>query len=974
VSQPFSTEDVLRAEAAAIHGSDAAHPLSEKTGAALYQALNRLESAALCLSGGGIRSAAFALGVLQALAMHPRSAKGTACGQAKHSLLTKFHYLSTVSGGGYIGSWLATWRTREDFAPLWARLTGRPDGPDIEPHTVGWLRSYTNYLTPKLGVMSADAWTDVALFVRNLILNWLIIIPFACAVILLLKIAAIGSDWATRVDDWRVQIPFAVLGVVCLVVELAFITRHRPSRRDDEAGATGIDQRTYLLHGLLWSIASAVFLAQFLSSDFVGMNFLATCPAACPCAENVNMCLSTDGDLVPSWAMASVVGLGALGGGGLYALSWLVGNPAKMDLRDFVFWTAAGCVYGAAVAFGFYLYLQIPEEGITLFSKIKLSSVVLQIVFGVPWILLSRAVAEMIFVGLSSYEAKAEADREWLGRTGGWIMAAALGWFVLMFLAFFGAVFGWDDVWSAASTWIAPLGGISGLVAALLGSSGFTRAQGPAKGAKSLSVNVILSIAAPIFAAALIICLSIGLDILLLSEALVPDRFSDWSDNPDDRFATLGLLAIGFICLSGIAVLASCFININRFSLHALYRNRLVRAFLGASRDRKPDALTGLDDEDNPGMENLWPPKRHSETEGNGGWAPFLVVNTTLNIVSAKRLAWQERKAASFVMTPLHCGYGSKCLAGKDAPVGAFRASADYGAGITLGTAMAISGAAASPNMGYHSSPGVTFLMTLFNVRLGWWLGNPAEEGRGTFMREGPLFAVAPLAQETFGLTTDDKKYIYLSDGGHFENLGLYEMVRRRCRTIIVCDAGCDPDFKFEDLGNAVRKIAIDLGVGIRFSKLDTLKARPETGDVGPNQDYHAMGEIDYRAADGSTAENGIILYIKAGYHGVESAGVRAYAMANPEFPHQATLNQWFTESQFESYRVLGFEIADGILNEAVKDSDYARDPSLKTIFEVLKKKTRPSSGSFADVSWTPATAASSSPTRPRLPRARSPG
>ena len=64
-----------------------------------------------------------------------------------------------------------------------------------------------------------------------------------------------------------------------------------------------------------------------------------------------------------------------------------------------------------------------------------------------------------------------------------------------------------------------------------------------------------------------------------------------------------------------------------------------------------------------------------------------------------------------------------------------------------------------------------------------------------------------------FGLTTDDRPYVYLSDGGHFENLGLYEMVRRRCRFIVVSDAGCDPDFVFEDLGNAVRKIAIDLGI-----------------------------------------------------------------------------------------------------------------------------------------------------------------
>ena len=84
---------------------------------------------------------------------------------------------------------------------------------------------------------------------------------------------------------------------------------------------------------------------------------------------------------------------------------------------------------------------------------------------------------------------------------------------------------------------------------------------------------------------------------------------------------------------------------------------------------------------------------------------------------------------------------------------------------------MAISGAAASPNMGYNSSPIITFLMTLFNVRLGWWLGNPGPKGERTYSHDGPSFAIRPLVNEAFGVTTDDRKYVYLSDGGHFENL-----------------------------------------------------------------------------------------------------------------------------------------------------------------------------------------------------------
>ena len=132
---------------------------------------------------------------------------------------------------------------------------------------------------------------------------------------------------------------------------------------------------------------------------------------------------------------------------------------------------------------------------------------------------------------------------------------------------------------------------------------------------------------------------------------------------------------------------------------------------------------------------------------------------------------------------------------------------------------MAISGAAVSPNMGYYSSPSISLLLAFFNVRLGWWLGNPGSQGEHSYATEGPDFAIKPLIQEAFGLTTDDKRYVYLSDGGHFEDLGLYEMVRRRCRFIVVVDAGEDAHLEFDDLGNAVRKIYIDLGIRIDFDR-----------------------------------------------------------------------------------------------------------------------------------------------------------
>ena len=119
--------------------------------------------------------------------------------------------------------------------------------------------------------------------------------------------------------------------------------------------------------------------------------------------------------------------------------------------------------------------------------------------------------------------------------------------------------------------------------------------------------------------------------------------------------------------------------------------------------------------------------------------------------------------------------------------------------------------------MGYHSAPPVTFLLAFFNVRLGWWLGNPGPAGRNTFDRSCPRIAVRPMLAEAFGLTDAANPYVYLSDGGHFENLGLYEMVLRRCHYIVVSDGSCDADRSFTDLGNAIRKIRIDLGIDIEI-------------------------------------------------------------------------------------------------------------------------------------------------------------
>jgi hypothetical protein len=920
----LKSDAVLREEAKAIHAAD----LGGKQGVELYRSLNGLNASALCLSGGGIRSASFALGVIQALATHPRTANGDRVQKPEDSLLAKFHYLSTVSGGGYIGSWLSAWVTRTGFADVWSNLVGRPKGSDIEPPALAWLRSYSNYLTPKLGLTSADFWAALAIVLRNLILNWMVVLPALCLALLALKGFAIAVAWFSQFDP-RSCAPWffaaAAAGCISLVVTLFFTTRNRPTRGSSNAGQTA-----FLWGDLIPAVLSGIFFTFALASP-CGFDYLYQEPMP-----------------AFAWNGVSIFGLGLAGGLAIYLVSWIIAWPKCRVWKDFVgdivAWLVAGAVYGALMALGVYLYMKVYGPGLWPVTPGE----VLLIVFGVPWALASQLLAEMIFVAFSSYQADSDSDREWLGRAAGWYLLVILAWPILMILVFVAGPFVIDIVYKDYRTWAAGAG--TGGLVAWLGKSGLTSAKGAVTGIKGLSANLILAIAAPVFAVILIVLTSAVLDQLLFGDALIRtvafkaavtlDTFPAW---PGGWWLLIGA-GIALV----VGTVASIWVNINRFSLHAMYRNRLIRAFLGASQGdkRKPNKFTDFDDRDNPHMRDLLLPydKRDKPNAPKPGWRPFHLVNIALNIVSTKRLAWQERKAESFTVSALHSGAAGILVGGGDGTVpacGAYRPSAEYGGGISLGTALAISGAAASPNMGYHSSPALALLMTMFNVRLGWWLGNPAIENIKIYGGEGPRVAIAALLNEMFGQTTDDGNYVYLSDGGHFENLGIYEMVRRRCRFIVVSDAGCDKEFQFEDLGNAVRKIWIDLGIRISFTGLNVLRDRAREDIVyeAGLPPFFAVGTIDYPAADGGASKPGTILYIKPCFHRnrIENVGVRNYAALNADFPHEGTGDQFFSESQFESYRALGFEMTDSVLSQAFEDFQIAPATTLDDIFGRFK-------------------------------------
>jgi len=229
---------------------------------------------------------------------------------------------------------------------------------------------------------------------------------------------------------------------------------------------------------------------------------------------------------------------------------------------------------------------------------------------------------------------------------------------------------------------------------------------------------------------------------------------------------------------------------------------------------------------------------------------------------------------------------------------------------------VALSGAAASPNMGTHSSPPLNFLMTMFNVRLGRWCPNPRK---AVWTHSSPGIGLFSLIAELFGMTNADANYVYLSDGGHFENLGIYELVRRRCRLIVAVDVASDREMAFEDLGNAIRKCATDLHVSIELdvSKMDLVAG---SGLCGGSC---AVGAVRYSHVDPGGVD-GTLLYIKPAIIGSENADVLNYRKAHPDYPHQSTADQWFDEAQFESYRALGYHIVKAALGGAAGASKRA--------------------------------------------------
>lgn len=367
----------------------------------------------------------------------------------------------------------------------------------------------------------------------------------------------------------------------------------------------------------------------------------------------------------------------------------------------------------------------------------------------------------------------------------------------------------------------------------------------------------------------------------------------------------LGGLETTRVCLlwsiAAFVLFAGVFVNVNYISLHRYYRDRLMETFM-------PDEEVALANGTGPAK------KANSARLGtfSNKYGPYHIINTNTVLVNATNKIRRIRRGDNFILSPRYCGGNA---------VGWRRTESFMGNRLTLATSMAVSGAAANPNAGVTgkgltTNPLVSLLMSLLGIRLGIWVPNPkyrfVQWIRPNHFWPG-LYEVGKL----IGLKgyNENRAFLQISDGGHFENLAIYELIRRRAPLIICCDGGADQNFQFNDLHAALRLIETDFGVAINFDPSDLATMIPSKkfgypADVKYTEKPYAVVDIDYPKLDNErNAAKSTLVFLKTAM--VKNLSLRTldYKADNPAFPDETTADQFFSPAQFDAYRDLGYQI-----------------------------------------------------------------
>jgi hypothetical protein len=424
------------------------------------------------------------------------------------------------------------------------------------------------------------------------------------------------------------------------------------------------------------------------------------------------------------------------------------------------------------------------------------------------------------------------------------------------------------------------LGAVSALLGVLSAAAAFAR-SGKKQGTVSLGTLVTVAVALLLFG-------------LLLLGYRLSERWYEALRGDGFGRAWLVAAALAIVILGFVA-------SLNRVSIHRFYRDRLMETFL-------PDVDNALRATGNrPHARDADRMKLSAMANAHAG--PYHLINTNVVLVGSQRAKFKGRGGDNFVLSPLYCGSNAT----------GWRNTRSYANDdMTLASAMATSGAAVNPSAGCGGE-GVTrnalmsMLMGLLNIRLGYWTLNPDPQRQPRLIREPNHWVPGLWEVLVRSRLSEENRFLQLSDGGHFENLGLYELIRRKPKVIIVCDGAADPGYAFADLANALEKIRVEFGVLVDLDStaLRRFVPRPKGEDKDdPKADRYA--ETGHLIADITYADEtkGKLIYLTTTFFEGLPADLYGYRREHPEFPDEPTSDQFFDEKQFEAYRELGFSVA----------------------------------------------------------------
>ena len=836
---------------------------------------------AICISGGGIRSATFSFGCLQTL--------------DRNGLLRSFDYLSTVSGGGYIGSWLSALIATH---PLDKLPAGRSLlNSETAKNAIDFLRDNSSYLTPRNGIFSGDTWSLITIFCRNLALNWLMILPLIGASLIFLRALVLLSSSLSSQHLFWLTLLFGALALIYPI----FVS-----------GSSDVPQASFVANGwprikkfwmeptqFVWGRAAPLSLTILSLSLWY---FAETRQATTSLADGYN-------------AIATKLAIFTFGtpAAALFVYGLIAACLRLIPLESVI----AKCAFAAI-------------ETVASFGAVSLTLLIANHLLNTDtWFFIwFPFLAAMIFLGVETLFAGLtdpvveDEDREWWARSAGYVLMIALGWSAgaLLSIALPDYVNGhWSSFISRTpfhnSTNLGLAGLVSGIVAFI--SRNESRVAEIQKGLAAVGEigrKCVFGLSMTLFVMIVVSGLAIGtLQLTHLIGSHLPAV-----PGVNAELVAAALVGAGLLLFS---VAISIPVNINHFSSHIAYRNRLVRTFLGASNlPRSYNPFTGFSSKDNVLLHALIrSPLERDRKEALNQLKrpkepilqrPFHVLCGAANLATGEKLAWQERKAVSFTFSGLHCGSSEL----------GYRDSAQFGGprGISLGTAMTISAAAANSGMGFYSSPLKSFLLTLLNARLGWWLGNPSHVD--SWKRDSPLLTFGPLIAELFSLTNRRAKFVNLSDGGHFDNTSVYEMIKRRCGRILLIDA----DTTLSGMTNLSMRARVDL---------DTNLERKKSPADQPWEEY----AIHYPQLNGDPQFGGTLIRMFPKVCESSSFDSIEYKRVNKDFPGTSIVDQFFAERTFEAYRRLGMDAMESCLK---KDGSQGLDL-------VFGSHTRPSGASI---------------------------